>query len=514
MSTGSYLESGGWLNTTDHKKIGLSFLVWTLGLFLFGAVLATFLKLKIWHGMALDLPLLRQMQTYHGVAMVFLVVIPIIPSVLGHFLLPLQLGAANLAVPALSRCSLRFYGLGTVLVMASLFVAPVATGWTFARPEVLAGGGSFVVLAAGLVLMALSWISTGVNFILTVHRRRAPGMGFFDLPILTWSLYLTSFVLVISGLVFGAGMVLLALASWRGEGLFSGDANPLVWQNIFWFATTPAAFFALVPAAGVITEVIAGMSRRAVVGYRAMVGSLMALVVTSFLIWGGHLVGTGQDAMTSFTFGVLSLLTVIPVALITYSWLATLFRGAVACAAPTTFVVAFLVNAGIGTALGLFLSNLSVGGYLAGTMFATAHIHYVMMGGVMTALLAGVHYWWPKFTGRSYDQGLGRASAVLYLVGVNLAFFPQIVMGTRGMARGLVDFLPEMAGLQVVSTVGMLVLVASMLGIAFNLVRSLIVGEAAPANPWGAATMEWEAASPPVETNFVVRPQGRGPYGF
>ncbi len=510
MTSTSYLDSGGWINTSDHKKIGLMFLVWTLGLFLFGALLATFLKLKIWQG-GVDLTLLRQMQTYHGVAMVFLVVIPIIPSVLGYFLLPLQLGAREMALPALSRCSLRFYGLGTVLVLASLFTAPVASGWTFARPDLL-GGGSFVVLAAGLALMALSWVMTGLNFIVTVHRLRAPGLGYLDLPVLTWSLYLTSYVLVVSGMVFGGGIVAVALASLRGQALLGGQTFPLLWQQIFWFATTPAAFFALVPAAGVITEVIAGMSRRPVIGYRGLVGSLATLVVASFLIWGVRLADSGQGAMATFTFAVLSLLVVIPVALITFSWLATLWRGAVLCAAPTTLVVAFLVSAGIGTVLGLFLSNLSVGRFLAGTMFATAHIHYVMLGGVITALLAGVHFWWPKFTGRTYHQGWARGSAVLYLVGLNVAFFPQIMMGTRGLGRGLVDPAPGLEGLQIISTVGMVVLLLGFVFMAFNLVRSLVLGETAAANPWGATTLEWEAASPPVAGNFAVLPRGRGPY--
>lgn len=496
---------GAWFSSFDHKKIAMMFLGWIMGMFLLGAIFAVNLKLKSGAPGADPLFLHRTM-TYHGLIMVFMFLVPAIPSVLGYFLLPLQLGATNMALPMFSRCSLRFFGVGSILMALSLAFGPSDAGWTFGTPFSLTSGGAFAVLAFGLFFMALSWAATGINFVVTVHHKRAAGMGFFDMPILSWALYLTGYVLTVCGLLFGIIILYLASAKAGGKGLFAAGGNPLDWQNYFWFVTTPAAFFALIPAIGVVSEVIVGVSRKALSGYRTVVGSLIALLAVGFISWGVHLIGAGQSAEASFTFAALSLLAVVPVALITYSWLATLYRGAIACAAPTTFTVAFLLNGGIGAVLGLFLASLSVGSYLSSTLFATAHVHYVMMGGVMTAFLAGLHFWWPKLTGRLYNQLTGRAGGILYLIGLNLAFFPQIILGAKGVAAGAPSADPALAGLQNISSVGMALLVVSLVVVTMNLVKSLLDGVAAPANPWGATTLEWQAASPPEEGNFAGAP--------
>ncbi len=519
MSSGTnYLADGeglgGWFSTMDHKKIAWMFLGWTMGLFLFGGLLAGYFKLMSFMGTNVDQATLDRMLTYHGIIMVFMFMVPLIPSVLGFFLLPLQLGAREMALPALSRCSLRFYVMGVILLMASLVICPVGTGWTFTTPYSLIDGGAFILMAVGLLFMALSWVFTGVNFLVTVHKKRASGMGFFDMPIFAWSLYLTAFVLVASGLLLAIVIMYLAAAEATGRGLFSGLSNPLDWQNYFWFITTPVAFFAIIPAMGVITEVIVGISRKAVTGYRTVVGSLIALLAISFVSWGVHLVGHGQEAAISYSFAVLSLLAVVPVALIVYSWLATLNRGAIMCGAPTTYVVAFLLNGGIGAMLGLFLLNMSVGDYLAVTLFTTAHLHYLMMGGVAGAMLAGLHYWWPKFTGRLYNQNKGRLGAALYMIGLNLAFFPQIIMGAKGVAQGSHLVPADLAGLQSLSLMGMAILVVGLVIALINLATSLTEGPVAPANPWGASTLEWKTDSPPPVGNFEALPEGKNPYLF
>ncbi len=475
----------------NHKSIAMMYLFWTMSLFVLGAVIAAFLPLEMSSGNEVDQAVLDQMLTYHGVIMVFMFLVPVIPSVLGYFLLPLQLGVDEMAMPKLSRCSFGFFALGTILVLVSMAKYPVGTGWTFNTPYSLIDGGSLGIMAAGLALIALNWVLTGVNIIGTVHRSRGEGPGFFDMPILSWALYLTSYVLVITGVVFAVIIGLLAVANVTGRGPFAGQADPLLWQNAFWFVTTPAAFFTILPAIGVISDVIAGISRKALTGYRTVIWSMVSLLAVGFASWGTHMIGSGLDAGLGFSFSVVALLAVIPMALITYSWLATLSRGAIACAAPTTFTLAFLLNGCIGAALGLFLLNPSVGAYLASTMFTTAYIHYVMMGGVVTALLAGLHYWWPMIAGRTYDSLLGRVSGVVYLVGLNLAFFPQIIMGTRGLPQGTHTVPSDMTGLQVVSTVGIAVLLFGVALVVFNLVRSLISGPRAEANPWAAASPEW-----------------------
>ena len=379
---------GGWFSTMDPQRIALMFLGWIAGMFLLGAIFAINMKLKAGTGDAVDPTFYHQTMTYHGLIMVFMFLVPAIPMVLGYGLLPRQLGAGDMALPFFTRCSLRFFMIGSVLMAVSLAFGAVDVGWMFRTPYSLTSGGAFAVLALGLFFMGLSWAVTGINFIVTVHNKRAAGMGFFQMPILSWSLYLTGYILAFAGLVFAIIIMYLAAAKVSGKGLFALGSNPLDWQNYFWFVTTPAAFFALLPAAGVITEVIAGISRKAVAGYRMVVGSLIALLALSFVTWGVHLIGSGQSQSTSFVFAFLSLLAVVPVALISYSWLSTLFRGSIACAPPTTFVVAFMLCGGAGAVMGLFLSALSVGSYLNNTMFATAHAHYVLLGGVTTAFLA------------------------------------------------------------------------------------------------------------------------------
>ena len=518
-AAGDYLRGndgfGGWFNTRDHKRIGMMFLAWILGAFLLGAIFAVNAKLKLLSGTDVDERLFQQTMTYHGLIMVFAFVVPAIPSVLGYFLLPLQLGADNMAMPRLSLLSLRAYGLGVLLIFASLFKGAVASGWTLNTPLILGDDGAFALLAFGLFFMGISWFLTGVNFLVTVHHKRAEGMGFFDMPLMAWGLYLTGYLLTVAGVTFAIIILYLAAAHATGRGLFSAGTDPLLWNNYFWFVTTPAAFFALLPAVGVVSEVIVGISRKAIAGYRTVVGAMIALLGLSFTTWGVHLIGSGQDPATSFTFAALNLLTVVPVALITYSWLATLHRGSVMCGAPTAYVVSFLLNAGIAVVTGLFLSSLSVGSYLINTAFAAAHLHYVMLGGVMSALLAGLHYWWPKMTGAHYQQLLGRISAFLFVVGVNLAFFPRLIMGTRGVAPDAMTSAADVTGLQRLSAIGMAVLgvglVLAIWNLAVTLGRRAVAGEP---NPWGASTLEWQAASPPPPENFATAPQAGEPYRF
>ena len=484
---------GGWLSTFDHKKIALMFLGWTSGLFLLAGIMAGYFKMMDFYGTGGEQANLDRLLTYHGVAMVFMFAVPFIPSVLGFFLLPLQLGAREMAFPILSRLSLRFHVAGIGLMILSLVTYPVGTGWTFLTPFSLIDGGAFFLLALGLFFQGLSWALTGINFICTVHFERRQDMGFFDMPILSWSLYLFSYVLVIAGLLLSIVIMYLAGAEATGRGLFSGMSNPLDWQNYFWFITTAAAFFAAIPAMGVITEVISGLAGKAVVGYRFVVGSLIALLALSFVTWGVHLVGLGQDPAVSFTFSFLSMLAVVPVSIIVYSWLATLNRGAVHCAAPTTYVVAFIFNGGIGAMLGLFLTNMSVGGYLGVSLFQTAHIHYLLMGGVMGAGLAGLHFWWPRITGHRYNNAVGRAGGFIYLIGLNLAFFPQIIMGAKGLAQGAGEAPESLNGLQDVSHIGMAVLLLGLTIAVTNLISSLTSGTEAAKNPWGARTLEWNS---------------------
>ena len=498
-------DPGGWLGARDHKRIAIMFLVWGLGLFLLGMLYAVIMKLRAQSGIV-DTATYHRMLTQHGILMVFLFVVPAIPSVLGHFALPLQLGARNMAMPGFSLWSFRFYALGSLLFVLSLLLGPTATGWTFLTPFSLSGEGAFAVLAAGLCLAALGWLLTGLNIVVTVHTRREAGMGFFAMPLFSWGVYLAGYLLAVVGVLFAIVIVYLALSRAFGEGIFGPDADPLLWQHYFWFVTTPAAYFALLPAVGVISDLVAGVARKAFTGYRLVVGAMIALLALSFTTWGVRMLGTGLADEHAVVFAFLNLLTALPVAVIAYCWLATLHRGSILCEAPTTFIVAFLLQAGIGTVMGLFLGSLAVGRYLSNTLFMTAQSHYVMMGGVMTALLAGLHWWWPKLTGRMYRRQLGRFSAGLYMVGLNMAFIPQMLQGIAGVPRGSYELPAGAEAAELVSFIGVWVMITGLVLVAANLFGSLHDGPDAPANPWDAATLEWRTASPPPAGNFETTP--------
>ncbi|MFH2051076.1 MAG: cbb3-type cytochrome c oxidase subunit I [bacterium] len=513
---GGYLSAavpGGWFATRDHKRIGLMFAAWTTGALLLGLMFGILPMVRSLGGMEDDAGGVLRALTYQRLILVFMFLAPAIPAVLGHFLLPLQLGARNLALPVFSLWSLRLYAAGLVLALASVLAGGVSFGWTMPTPLSLTGDGVFWLLAAGLACSGFSWFLVGVNIIVTVHHHRAPGLGFFRMPLLSWSLYLGAYLLVMSGLILAIIVLYLAGARGTGRGLFGPDSDPLLWLNYFWFATRPVVFFALVPAAGVVFDVVAGIGRKAVTGYRMVVGSMIALLALSVVTWGVHLSGYGQAPHLTFVFSVLSLLGAVPVALIAYSLLATLHRGAIACSAPTTFTVAFVLHAGIASVMGLFLASPALGAYLNTTMFATAQIDYVMWGGVLGAFLAGLHFWWPKMTGRPVNHPVGRFGAFLSLIGVNLAFFPQVIQGVGGAPVDVGALEPGPTGLTEIAALGWLFLVSGLIVAIGNLVGSLWVKEVAGDNPWGACTLEWTTASPPPVDNFAVRPAGGDPYG-
>lgn len=515
-ATESFLAGKGgfaeWFTTHDHKKIGLMFLGWTGFAFLVGALFGLFLIVKSLGGRGLEPRFVYQALTYHRLLLVFLFLVPALPSVLGFFLLPLQLGASNMALPGLSRYSLRFYVIGLVLLVASLVGGPIATGWTMAAPLVVAETGLFALVAFGLFFSALSWFVTGVNFLVTVHHSRTRGMGFFDMPILAWALYLTGYLLVVTGVLFAVVILYLTASRFSGEGFFGAD--PMLWNNYFWFVTTPAAFFALLPAVGVISEIIAGISRKPVAGYRMVVGSMITLLGLSFLGWGVNLVGHGQDPITTLVFQALGILVVIPASLIAYSWLATLHQGAIARESVVVFVFAFMVHAGIAALMGLFLISPAVGAYLGTTMFATTRLDYLIWGGVLSALLAGLHYWWPKMTGRVYSQDVARIGGVLYLVGLNLALIPNLILGVGGVTGDMAAFEAGPSGLVGLAGLGWLIVYAGLALVAGNFFASTWGRATNEVNPWGASTLEWKTATPPPEENFVEAPRAERLYRY
>jgi cytochrome c oxidase subunit I len=446
------------------NRIAFKYFGWTASMFLLGAILAIFMKIEACYGDVSNQAVLNQMLTYHGIVMAFLFVIPVIPTFFGFAVMPKQLKIAETCcngVPGFTT-----YSIGSLLVIASALKFAVSTGWAFTPPYSLIDGGSLAIMAIGLVLVALSWAMTGMNFIRTVHKSE---LSFFDLPMLPTAIYLNSFLMIIGGLSFSVIVVPLSLANAFAIGPFAGQFSTLLWENSFWFAVTPLLFFALIPAVGLMSDVISGLTKRELVSKKSVSWSLIALSILSLSSWGTHI---DQGHMLGFVFSAISLLSTIPIALIVYSWVATFSRGPVACQPATRFTVAFLVSSGIGILSTLFTNNMSIGSYLSLTMFTTAQIHYLMVGGIVTPVLAGLHFWWTDITGKEINFSLGKLSGFLYMIGINAAFFPQIIMGTKGLPQGMHTIPVGFELLNVISSFGMILLIGALLLVAYNLVTS------------------------------------------
>ncbi len=493
---------GKWFGSTDHKRIALMFLAWTAGAFLLAMIQAILPLVKAVGGPGLSARLILETLTYQRLLQVIAWLVPALPAVLGYFLMPLQLGARNMALPGFSRLSLRFYVVGLLLMLVSLAICPVGSGWTLDTHQALVEPGALGVLLVSLVFMSLSWFLTGVNFVVTVHHGRREGLGFFDMPLASWGFYLYGYLMVISGSVFAVLLLYMLASRLTTEGLFGWQSDPMIWRTYFWFAIRPVAFFSLIPAVGVVSDVISGMARKASAGYRTLVGSLIALTGVAVVSYGAGLVGQGLSPSGSVVFSAMSLLAAVPVALISFIWLSTLYRGSVTCGAPNTFSIAFILHAGIASVLGLFLASPALGAFLGATMFASAQLDYIIWGGATSALLAGLHFWWPKMMGRSYSDQVARIGAILYVIGLNLALIPRLIMGTRGVPQDMFGLVPGSLTLAEISSLGWLFVYSGLAVVVSNLLSTVWSDHAADDNPWGAGTLEWTVPSPPPEDNF------------
>ncbi len=523
---GSYLTHGrglrSWLLTVDHKRIGVMYLGVIVGTLILGGVFALALRLHLWNpgGGLVSNDTYNKLFTLHGAVMVFLFVIPGIPSALGNFVLPLQVGAKDVAFPRVNLLSFYLYLAGAVLFLVTLVVGGLDTGWTLYPPYSLEGARGLGILIAlvGVFLAGFSSILTGVNFIATIHKLRPPDMGWFDLPLFLWALYATAIIQILATPVLGITAALGFMERLFHLGIFMPEygGDPVLFQHFFWFYSHPAVYIMILPAMGIVSEVVSVFSRKPIFGYRFIAMSSLAIAIIGFLVWGHHMFVSGQSRWANIIFSFLTMLVAIPSAIKVFNWLATMYKGVIILKTPMLYVLSFFAIFGVGGLTGLFLGALATDIPLHDTYFVVAHFHFVMVGAVMIAFLAGVHYWWPKMTGRMYDERLGTVSAVLVFLGFNLTFIPQFLSGVGGMPRRYATYAAEFTGQNRVSTVGAFVLTAGLVIALYGLLASLgRAGRRAPANPWGAATLEWSAAaSPPTHHNFESPPRGVRPYDF
>ncbi len=512
-----------WVITLDHKRIGLMYLASSTMAFMLGGIYALLLRFELLTPTKLffDADAYNQLFSLHGIIMVFLFIIPAIPAALGNFILPMQLGAMDVAFPRLNLFSYYLYATGALMIIFAIAFMPgiVDTGWTFYVPYSISQNPSVIMVALAIFIMGFSSILTGLNFIVTVHKLRAPGLSWFRLPLFVWALYATSVIQVLATPVLAITLALVAVENFFGIGIFDPalGGDPVLFQHFFWFYSHPAVYIMIVPAFGIISELITAFSKRDIFGYRFIAFSSIAIALIGFLVWGHHMFVAGQALYASMIFSFLTFFVGIPTAVKIFNWMATLYKGSIELKTPMIYTLAFLFLFTVGGLTGVMLGMISVDIHLHDTYFVVAHFHYVMMGGNVIAFLGGVHYWWPKMTGRMYNEFWGALAACLVFVGFNMTFFIQFVMGSLGMPRRYYTYDPEFQFYHVFSTVGSWVVGLGLFMALFNLLISLRSGQKAPGNPWGAKTLEWQSPSPPPVLNFehpetvVVT---AGPYAF
>jgi cytochrome c oxidase subunit 1 len=499
-----------WLTTTDHKRIGVMFLFATSGALALGGLFAILLRIELLTPQRTIVgPLTyNRFFTLHGVIMVWLFMIPSIPAAFGNFLLPLMLGAKDVAFPRLNLASLYIYVIGAVIVLAGLLLGGADTGWTFYPPYSGRTPTSVAPIAMGVFVLGISTIITGINFIVTTHTMRAEGMGWMRIPLFVWSIYATSIIQLLATPVLGMTLVLVALDHAFHLGVFDPavGGDPILYQHLFWFYSHPAVYIMILPAMGVVSEVVCAFAHKNPFSYRAIAFSSIAIAFAGFLTWGHHMFVAGMSELDVGIFGALSMFVAIFSAIKVFTWVATLYRGSIVFDTPLAYIFEFLFLFGVGGMSGVALASPSLDVHWHDTYFVVAHFHFVMVGGTITAWLAALHYWFPKMFGRRYDERVGLLGALLVFMGFLGTFVPQFLLGNAGMPRRYYAYPPEYQTLHVISTMGSWALAGGLLLILSYLLRALRSGARSEPNPWGSRGFEWDTPSPPPPHNFEVTP--------
>jgi cytochrome c oxidase subunit 1 len=500
-----------WLFTTDHKRIAWLYLVAITFFFFVGGVAATLMRLNLIEpqGSLVEPSTYNKLFTIHGLIMIFFFLAPSIPTVLGNFLIPLMIGARDVAFPRLNLLSWYIFMLGGVVFLYSTISGGVDTGWTFYTPLSTTYANSSVMSAAmGVFISGFSSILTGLNFIVTIHKMRAPGLTWFRLPLFLWSVYATSIIFILAMPVIAITMVLLMLERFLHVGIFDPalGGDPILFQHLFWFFGHPEVYVLVLPAMGVVSELIATFSRKRIFGYSFVAFSSVGIAALSFLVWGHHMFVSGESIYAGLIFSAFSFAVAIPSAIKVFNWTATLYKGSISYDAPMLYALGFIGLFTMGGLTGLFLASIAIDVHVHDTYFIVAHFHYIMVGGAVMGYLGGIHYWWPKMTGRLYPEGWARVAAVLVFAGFNLTFGPQFILGYMGMPRRYAVYPPEFQVLNILSSAGASILAFGYVIPLIYLIWSARYGPIAGPNPWGAKGLEWTTASPPPTENFEVIP--------
>ncbi len=500
-----------WLLSTDHKRIGILYLISITGFFFVGAVAAGLLRLSLVvpDGSIFTNDTYNKLFTIHGVVMVWFFLIPSIPATFGNFLLPIMIGAKDLAFPRLNTTSWYVFMTGALFAMLSVLFGGIDTGWTFYAPLSTAFSNTYVSLAlVGVIIVGFSSILTGLNFIVTVHTMRAPGMTWFRMPIFVWTMYSVSMIFLLATPVITMALILLVMERTFKIGVFDPalGGDPVLFEHLFWFYSHPAVYIMVLPGMGVISEIVPAFARKRLFGYKFVAYASIGLATITFFVWGHHMFVNGQSDYASVTFSFLSFAVAVPSAVKVYNWTATIHKGTLVLDTPMLYAMGYIGLFVIGGLTGLFLATLAIDEHVHDTYFVVAHFHYIMVGGTVLAFLGGLHYWWPKFTGRMYNEAWGRISAVLMFIGFNVTFFPQFILGYLGMPRRYHVYPAEFQLMNIMSSAGATILAFAYVFPFVYLLYSLWFGKKAPDNPWDAKGLEWMTTSPPPLHNFIKPP--------
>ena len=506
-----------WLSTLDHKRIGLLYLVSVLTFFFIGGIFALLLRLELFTvGETIMQPdTYNQIMTLHGVMMVFMVIIPGIPAIFGNFFLPLQIGAKDVAFPRLNLLSWYLLMTGALVSIVSVIKGGVDTGWTFYTPYSIRTDDGTIWVVVGAFIMGFSSILTGLNFIVTVHKLRAPGMGFFKMPLFVWGIYSTAIIQVLATPILAITLLLLTLERMFGIGIFDPKlgGDPVLFQHFFWFYSHPAVYIMILPAMGIVSELMAAFSRNNIFGYKAIAFSSIGIALVSFFVWGHHMFVSGQSDAANFLFSIITMLVGVPTAIKVFNWVSTMYKGSLSFETPFLYALGFIFVFLIGGMTGIVLATLALDVHVHDTYYVVAHFHYVMVGGTLFPLVGAIFYWFPKMFGRMYSEILGQIAFALIFLGFNVTFFPLFFAGTQGMPRRYYDYIKPYETLNQISTIGSWLISAGFLLVLITIIHSLLKGRKAPANPWDARTLEWQTQSPPIHENFSKQPEvTKGPY--
>jgi cytochrome c oxidase subunit 1 len=518
---GEYKGIFAWIFSTDHKRIALLYLYAIVTFFFVGAILGLMMRFEL----AAPGETIVKPQTYnglftvHGVIMIFMVVIPGLSAVFGNFLLPLHIGAKDVAFPKLNRFSWWIFIVGSIMAILTQFLreGPPDTGWTFYAPYSTTTGTSVILATSAAFVLGFSSILTGLNFIVTIHRMRAPGMKFFNMPLFPWSIYAASWIQLLATPVVGITLIMLIFERAFGIGFFDPQlgGDPLLFQHLFWIYSHPAVYIMILPAMGVITEIIPTFCQQKVYGYKAIAISSLAIAGVGFLVWGHHMYTSGMSEQARWFFSFLTFVVAVPSAIKVFNWILTMYKGSIDVKPPFLYALFFIFLFIIGGTTGLILGSVATNIQVHDTAFVVAHFHYIIFGGMGFAFFAAIHYWFPKIYGKMYNIKRANIASIILFFGFNFLYFPQFIIGFQGMPRRYYDYLPEFQWAQIISTVGGVLLFVAMILMVVNLVKGAKKGEPAPANPWKGSTLEWTIPSPPSLENFDEDPVvKKNPYDY